>query len=274
MNKNLIALTILTVAFGLGFGLLIKKPSPIKAPKTKPKTQPITDENDKKEQKKPEDNLPKVAIIIDDIGNDFEIEKEISKIKADITLAVLPFKKDTQKAVSYFQARELILHLPLEPMNKKQVEDKMLKISMSEREIKSKFDKYFSSLKTDLAGINNHKGSRFTSDTESMEYLLDKIKGKKQNLYFLDSYTINSSVAFNLAQKMEIPTARRDVFLDNSKKKQDIKTQLKKLINIAKNEGSAIWIGHGYQETISVLIKKIPKLKKEVGFVTASQIVK
>jgi len=219
----------------------------------------------------PQENLPKVAIIIDDIGNDFQVEKDISKIDANLTLAILPFRQDTQKAMNYFSDRELLLHLPLEPIDKKYFEERMLKTSMSQEQIKSEFEKYLSALKGKVKGVNNHKGSRFTSNKRAMSALLQEVR--QNNLYFVDSFTIASSVGYELAKEMKVPTARRDVFLDNSDKKEEIKSRLEELIATAKKEGSAIGIGHGRAETISVLIQELPRYQDEISFVPASKLV-
>jgi len=267
MNKRLI-LTIISLLVLLLAGFLFQL-NEAEAPEAGlPEDNPSQDE----EQTKPEKNLPEVAIIIDDLGNNFAVEKKLKDVDAKLTLAVLPFRSNTQKAVNYFTQKELILHLPLEPMESKYFEEKMIMTDMSNNQIKTEFTDYFNELDGKVTGINNHKGSRFTSDERAMRSLLQAVKEK--NLYFVDSYTKASSVGYKLAKEMDILTAKRNIFLDNSKEKEAIEEQIEKLVVEAKEEGSAVGIGHAHPNTISVLNQKLPQFKEEVNFVSASEIVK
>jgi hypothetical protein len=103
-----------------------------------------------------------------------------------------------------------------------------------------------------------------------MEILLNQIK--KKNLFFVDSYTVASSEAYNLAKEMNIKTAQRDVFLDGSKKEKDIRARLQETIDSAKENGTAIAIGHNRPTTVDVLIEEIPKLKNQFEFVEVSEV--
>ncbi len=217
--------------------------------------------------------LPKVSIIIDDLGNNFSVDKEIAKINADLTLAILPFRENTKSAVDFFaNEQEIVLHLPLEPISKDQWEEKMITTAMSEKEIKEKFSLALEELAPYAVGVNNHKGSLFTADEKYMETLLKEVR--KKDLFFVDSFTIGSSKGHLLAKEMGIKTTKRDIFLDNSREKEEIKRKLHKTVSLAKEQGSAVAIGHSFPETIEVLTKEIPKLKNEVNFVKVSQVLK
>ncbi len=124
-----------------------------------------------------------------------------------------------------------------------------------------------------IVGISNHMGSKFTEDQDKMEMALKKIKEK--GFYFLDSRTTKKTVGYLLAKEMNIKTAERDLFIDNSRDLLSIEKQLKKLPLIAKkNGGYAIAIGHPYPSTIDVLKKTIPFLKEQgITIVPLSQLV-
>lgn len=145
----------------------------------------------------------------------------------------------------------------------------MIMANMTEDQISERLNLALADLNFRVSGVNNHKGSLFTSDRKSMKVLLEQIKQKK--LFFVDSYTIASSMAYDLAKKMGIKTAKRDVFLDGSKKEEDIKTKLQEAVALAKERGSAVAIGHSRPETINVLTEEIPKLKDEIRFVKISE---
>ena len=63
------------------------------------------------------------------------------------------------------------------------------------------------------AGVNNHMGSRATSDPASMLKVLQEVR--RRGLSFVDSRTSPLSVGDGLAAQLGIPHAARDVFLDN-----------------------------------------------------------
>ena len=104
-------------------------------------------------------------------------------------------------------------------------------------------------------GVNNHMGSRFTNDHQGMLAALTAIKG--QSLFFVDSMTSSQSIAYETAQELGIKTARRDIFLDNEQNGAKIKAQLDKLVKRAKQNGSAIGIGHPYPATLATLKKEL-----------------
>jgi len=66
----------------------------------------------------------------------------------------------------------------------------------------------------DLArGANNHEGSKATADMRTMNAVVGLLA--KDGRYFIDSKTIGTSVAESVAPTHGVPTAARDVFLDN-----------------------------------------------------------
>jgi len=63
--------------------------------------------------------LREVAIIIDDIGYDLNLAKELLKIDADLTFAIVPFQAHSLEAAQnvHKAKRETLLHLPMEPVS-------------------------------------------------------------------------------------------------------------------------------------------------------------
>ena len=60
-----------------------------------------------------------------------------------------------------------------------------------------------------------------------------------------------------------MPTASRNVFLDNDDDEEKITVQLMKLVKKSEEKGIAIGIGHVKPKTLNVLKKHIPKLQKD-----------
>jgi len=108
-------------------------------------------------------------------------------------------------------------------------------------------------------GVNNHMGSRFTSDEAKMNQALTVIK--ERDLFFVDSLTSNRSTGYQIARNLQVPSAFRNIFLDNQADEGTILYQLRRLKRHARAYGTAIGIGHPYEETIRAVARYIPHLK-------------
>jgi len=96
-------------------------------------------------------------------------------------------------------------------------------------------------------GVNNHMGSRMTRDAHIMETVLSELKGR--GLFFIDSMTTNESKGWKVARELKIPTLKRDIFLDDDPSAEAIRSQIARLVKIAKIRGMALAIGHPHKTT-------------------------
>ena len=89
--------------------------------------------------------------------------------------------------------------------------------------------------------------------------------------------TTAKSIAYDTAKEIGVPTLKRDVFLDSTKSKYQIKENLIKAINIAKEKGYSVAIGHVGAEGGNVTAQAISEVVNEVGdsveFVAVSDII-
>jgi uncharacterized protein len=113
------------------------------------------------------------------------------------------------------------------------------------------------------SGVNNHMGSVLTARADPMRIVMEELAGRR--LFFLDSRTTAKTVAYRLAREAGVPSAERDVFLDDVAEKKAIAAQLARLETLATRHGSAIAIGHPYPETVEALLAWLPGLEDE-GF--------
>lgn len=216
-----------------------------------------------------------ICIIIDDFGYFWdERVDELMSFETPIAFAVIPGHEYSERiAISArLNGKELLLHLPMEAFEHKGGEDEyIIKHKMDKEEIESRVSKALESV-PGASGINNHQGSKVTADSETFQRFLAVIR--PYNLYFIDSVTHSSSVAFRVAQMASVPTGRRTVFLDNSEDEKTIDYRIEQLKDKARKNGNAIGIGHIKSETIMALKNRIPQLIKEgFVFVYPSQIV-
>ena len=124
-----------------------------------------------------------------------------------------------------------------------------------------------------IDGVNTHMGSKITSDSKLIQIVLEQLKNR--GLYFIDSRTTAESVAFDVAQRMEIPSAVRNVFLDSEIEEGFIRSQLIRLFRHAQQNGYAVGICHPSPETLKVLRENL-HLVERYGLQTvfASEVVR
>ncbi|WP_319576098.1 divergent polysaccharide deacetylase family protein [uncultured Desulfobacter sp.] len=218
--------------------------------------------------------VPRIAIIIDDIGYDKNLAMGLLNIDKNITFAILPFSPAGTQLAHSLSAKgaELMLHLPMEPTQYPKVNPGpgALLSSMSP-------DELLTQLREDIravpgtVGANNHMGSRLTADSDKMNQIFTVLKQK--NMFFVDSRTSAESKGEQSARMFQLKFSHRDVFLDNFQDVEYISGQLEKLIKQAKDHGSAIGIGHPHQATLDALKRELPKIRKKVRLVPASKLV-
>jgi len=204
---------------------------------------------------------PRIAIIIDDMGQEMQSAEALLALDAPITFAILPHQRFSEKVARNAgeKGRVVMLHLPMQPStNAVSPGTGALLVTQSEDEIVKLIDGDIQSV-PGASGVNNHMGSKFTEDEARMQTALKQIK--KHGLFFVDSRTSPKSVGYKDASKLEMPVAARDVFLDNDRDVAKIESQIEKLVQIARKRGFAIGIGHPYHETIAALKATVPALK-------------
>ncbi|MFN4227719.1 MAG: divergent polysaccharide deacetylase family protein [Candidatus Ratteibacteria bacterium] len=218
----------------------------------------IKPEIPKKIEKKVVKGKGKVAIIIDDIGWNLSIIKEIEKINQPLTLSILPKAPYSKKILDQIKNKnyQLILHLPLEPQPPSQCFDKgVITTDMDDEEIKKIFEDNVNDFLPYIKGINNHMGSLYTINEEKMRILLECIKEK--DLFFVDSLTSSKSCGYRIAKELGIKTGKRDIFLDISPDPEQINKKIDEVIKIAKEKGNVIVIGHAKTSTINILKNRL-----------------
>ncbi|MDY0189417.1 MAG: divergent polysaccharide deacetylase family protein [Desulfuromonas sp.] len=221
------------------------------------------------------DTTPRIAIIIDDLGLNYKNSSAAIELPLAITCAIIPGEQHSTQIMelAHKHQHEIIVHLPMEPVNYPQNNPGQLALftSQTAAEIVSTTQQLLRLIPY-ASGVNNHMGSAFTQEADKMDIVLEQIKARQ--LFFIDSLTIGSSVAYHEAQRLGVPTAQRDVFLDNERDVDKILLQLQHLISIATTDHSAIAIGHPYPETIAALTEFSAQLASlNIKVVPVSQLV-
>ncbi|MDG4475865.1 divergent polysaccharide deacetylase family protein [Thiovibrio frasassiensis] len=238
-----------------------------------PQAQPVVPPH-KKTAKKPRSDKPLVAIVIDDMGNRQNTGRAAIALDLPLSFAFLPgtpFSAELQKQARA-KGSDILLHLPLEPMDPKwNGSPGTLTTAMSPETMRTLFNEDLQTVPNAI-GINNHMGSRFTSNPEAMRTLLALVRNR--NLFFLDSVTAPQSVATDLAREMGVKTERRTVFLDNDQNPDKIRAQLELLVKLAGEHGQAVGIGHPYPATVEALRRYQTQLRSRTEMVGIHRLVR
>lgn len=208
--------------------------------------------------------MPRIAIVIDDMGLQAKQSIQATELPAPVTLSYLPYAPNVQHQVDAARAKghEIMLHLPMEPLGENNPGPDALLVGLSPSEIDTRLTKAMNAF-TGYDGINNHMGSKFTSDAAALQPVMAAIK--QRGVFFLDSRTSGGSVAEAVAREHSIPAVGREVFLDDTIDVEAIRGQLAKTEAIARRKGYAIAIGHPHPQTLQVLNEWLPEAQSK-GF--------
>jgi len=210
--------------------------------------------------------LPRIALIIDDLGNRPFNDARAAALDGPVACAVLPHTPYAARVArrAHAAGKEVLLHLPLQPVEQFAVtQDGMIQLDTTHTQL-------VRILASDLAsvpyvvGVNNHQGSLLTQHPGHMTWLMDALHSRG-DLFFVDSYTSEASVALRLARENGVPSIRRDVFLDHDPSPAAIEAEFDRLKKLAVTRGVAVGIGHPYKTTLDFLERAVPALRAE-GF--------
>jgi polysaccharide deacetylase 2 family uncharacterized protein YibQ len=219
--------------------------------------------------------LPRVAIIIDDIGYDRELVRRFLALDVELTFAVLPFSPFQQSITADLRRAgyELMLHLPMEPVEYPRIDPGpgALLDRMEPDELIVQLQRNLDSL-PEVRGVNNHMGSRLTAHSSRMYQIFSVLK--KRGLYFVDSRSTADTVCEPSARLFQLPFAERDVFLDHVVEAEFIRAQFRRLVKEAQRSGEAVAIAHPHDLTVRIFAEQLPRLRGAVQLVPASAIVR
>ena len=210
----------------------------------------------------PRELPPTIAIIIDDMGHNLHEGRRLANMDQPLTLAFLPYRRFTEQLanLAHQQNKEIMLHAPMANTQNFSLGAGGLTPDMDEHTLSQTLRRSLQSIPY-VSGVNNHMGSLLTQQLQAMDWVMKELD--KYPVYFVDSRTIASSVAGDVATAYRIPNMTRDVFLDHEQTEEFVDRQFKLLIKRAKENGSAVGIGHPHKVTVDYLEKHLPLLDEQ-----------
>ena len=216
----------------------------------------------------------RLAILMDDLGNDRAAALAIFALSTPVTVSILPFHSRSEEIARDARQHgcEVMLHLPMQSLANESPEQQELRPGLPPDQVRGMVEKMLDAI-PQADGVNNHQGSEATADRKLMNDLMRVLKD--EGVFYVDSRTTAATVAFDAARHEGVPTAFRNVpFLDDTRNQDAVKRQLRLAIAGAKQKGEAIAIGHPHPETLAALREMLPEAKRSgVQLVLVSELV-
>lgn len=214
----------------------------------------------------------KIAIVIDDLGNQQSLGRDAIDLMAAKTIAVMPKRPFSQLlAKEAFEAeKEVIIHMPMENASRFPLGE----LGLTTKQTKQEVENFLQAAYDDnpfAVGLNNHTGSVASENKELMNWVTTHLSQK--GLYFFDSMTSAQSVGWREAQNINLPTIRRDVFLDNDLSSQALNHQFQRALKIANKKGQVVVIAHPHKESIAFLNDQYERHKEQFDWVKLSSLI-
>lgn len=225
-----------------------------------------------------------MSIVIDDFGSfDQSGVETMLKINKPLTCAVIPEVDNTKTNIEQLSKtnHEIILHMPMQAhvnLPESWYGKTYIHVGESQESINKKFDECLKDFPK-INGFNIHIGSGVSKNKETMTRIYNY--AKQNNLYFLDSRTIETNMTTEAAKETNSIYLGRDEFLEADKNKSyaNVKFRLLEGAKKALSNGTSIVIGHvgaeGGEQTAKAIQETLPEIEKMgVEIVPLSEIYK
>ena len=204
-------------------------------------------------------------LILDDAGNNIEPLPAFLEFPGPLAVAVLPNLPFSVESAARTAAagQEIMLHLPMEPVGTADPGPGALTEDLSDSDVLRILGENLASVPGAI-GVNNHMGSRATSDERLMELVLADIR--RRELFFVDSRTTVSTVASGIAANLHTQFAERDVFLDNDRSRDAILAAISGALKLAHSQDEVVMIGHATVAELAEVLNEIYPIVVERGY--------
>ncbi len=205
----------------------------------------------------------RLAIVIDDLGNNLEWTERFLALGQPLTYSILPAVPATRaSAARVRQAHgEYIIHMPMQPFDfpRENPGPEALLLNQGMEATAQRVREYLREL-PDAVGASNHMGSAYTYDTDRMQVVQTVLA--EHHLFFFNSKTSATPVPERVARQWGYAYLERNVFLDNDPSEAAIEREFQRVVRQAQHAGHAAAIGHPYPQTLRVLQRGLPRLAR------------
>lgn len=249
--------------------------SPVKQPEA-----PVSSASSEKSVppiKKPSSGIPeippavngaKLVLIFDDGGQNLSQLESFLALPFPVTVAVLPKLAHSKQAAERVRksGKELMLHQPMQAINLSvNPGPGAITPDMTLYEIEKLLRENIAEIGP-VRGVNNHEGSLICEDEVKIGTVLQVCSN--MGLYFVDSRTTSQTRVPQAAMSLGLSYYERNVFIDNTKNRADIISEIMKGVSIANKNGTAIMIGHVWSaDVLPEILSELYPLLSGKGYV-------
>ncbi|MDY5048074.1 MAG: divergent polysaccharide deacetylase family protein [Treponema porcinum] len=249
--------------------------SPVKQPEA-----PVSSASSEKtvsQVKKPSSGIPeiptavngaKLVLIFDDGGQNLSQLESFLALPFPVTVAVLPKLAHSKQAAERVRksGKELMLHQPMQAINLSvNPGPGAITPDMTLYEIETLLRENIAEIGP-VRGVNNHEGSLICEDEVKIGTVLQVCSN--MGLYFVDSRTTSQTRVPQAAMSLGLSYYERNVFIDNTKNRADIISEIMKGVSIANKNGAAIMIGHVWSaDVLPEILSELYPLLSGKGYV-------
>lgn len=204
----------------------------------------------------------RMAIILDDWGENYGLTRQAIDIGRPLTLSILPHLRYSKEIAQVAHKNKLgvMLHMPMESKKVfERSEPQTILTTTSDADVIRYLHEALAGVPY-AEGVNNHMGSKATCDRRVMRLVLGRLK--QLDLFFVDSFVIPETVGPEIAEETSVEFAKRDVFIDNQSQKDAIRKELERAKKFAIRHGQVVVIGHDKKKTLAVIKEAVPELEK------------
>jgi hypothetical protein len=196
---------------------------------------------------------PRIAIVIDDLGDDLAMARDLVALPAPLTLAVMPFRTFSGAVAERAQlaGREVLLDLPMN------VEPGHDPNTVANRRADADRETLVRAIDDSLAalpqaiGVSHQPGSAFATDQQRLHWTLERLKEK--NVFFFEGLTEAHGTACAAAHEVHLACASATLLLDDSDGEHGVREQLQSLRALARARGEAVVVGHARATVLAAL---------------------
>ena len=196
---------------------------------------------------------PRVAVVIDGMGNDLLSARDLMRLPFPVAVAVVPFRPFSREVAesAHRRGRDVLLCLPVEALDDDGGrEAEVLRASDPPNQVIQVVDRSFANV-PHVIGVTFPMGARFVEDPVGMRLVLERLR--QRGLFLLDDGSAPRGAARRVAESLGVPEITRGLWLDQTVDEAAVRGQLQALVAAAKSGRTAVGIGHPHGATVAAL---------------------
>jgi len=213
-----------------------------------------------------------MAVVIDDCGYALDHVRAFTQLNYPLTLAVIPgqaYSRASAIEIKKAENKALLIHFPWPPLGRNAKREYPIRIEhgYTTANVARMLERAVESIPS-ADGVNNHMGSGLSRDQAMLNKFMSVLNERPEQFYFLDSNTIQGSLARRTALAHGILSVRNDIFLDGEQSETMLSRRFAEAVSIAKKYGTVVAICHSNRPvTRKVLKGLLDKYSEQVEFV-------